>query len=204
MSQSAATPKGIQSVKPKRSLFLNVIMTIGALVLIAFLIFALLRSCGTILQNGAADAEELSTEFATTVCEDGDRGAPGLVGATGPEGSTGDTGATGSPGETGVAGLPGVEGDSGPTGPQGDPGAPGPAGADGQPGPQGEAGPTGPAGPQGEIGPAGAPCEEPPVSITGIVVGGACAYVHGNGSNLAGTIQWNPEGNHAALWCVPN
>jgi hypothetical protein len=207
MSQSASVPEGPQAVTPQRSPLLRTLTAIGALVVIAVLIFAMLRSCGNILRTDSADAEALSAEFALEPCEDGERGAPGLVGATGPQGSEGDTGPKGSSGEPGVAGVAGPEGDSGPTGPQGDPGAPGLPGADGQPGPQGETGPEGPAGPtgaQGEIGPAGAPCEGPPVYVTGIVVGESCTYTHGNGSNLLGTIQWNVEGNHAALWCVPN
>jgi hypothetical protein len=36
------------------------------------------------------------------------------------------------------------------------------------------------------------------------VIGGACSYLHGNGSTLVGTAQWKTEGSHAALWCVPN
>jgi hypothetical protein len=58
---------------------------------------------------------------------------------------------------------------------------------------------VGPAGPAGPVGP---PCEPPPISVTGIVLGGPCAYIHGNGSELSGTVQWSVEGNHAALWCV--
>jgi len=79
----------------------------------------------------------------------GDTGAVGATGASGPQGPKGDTGATGA---TGLTGPPGAKGDAGATGavgPAGPQGAKGNTGATGLTGATGSTGPTGATGPQG-------------------------------------------------------
>ncbi|MFG6199117.1 hypothetical protein [Nonomuraea sp. JJY05] len=84
--------------------------------------------------------------------EMGPKGPQGLKGATGPQGPKGETGPQGPKGADGKDGLPGKNGQDGKDGLPGKNGQDGKDGKDGLPGKQGEKGDQGPRGPQGPQG----------------------------------------------------